>query len=134
MPTRGSAIWCLALGLLAGGCQLVTEDYETVDWFERYEDGQEVAGADFCYDFYSVLCFKLRECYPDSPYHELTNEECAREYYDEYCGAGIYQNNTLAGEAANACLDAIAEWRCLEVDAYLQGGALPPVCQSALAD
>lgn len=126
----------LVAGLLlaAAACQLATEDFESQDWFEPYADGADVPGTEFCYDYYSILCYKLKQCYPESMYQEQSNEQCASKYFDEYCQAGIYESQTVKGEVANACFEAMADWSCTEVDRYLQTGDVPTTCESPFAN
>jgi hypothetical protein len=119
---------------LASGCHLATDDFEQHGWYDPYGEDEEVPGTDFCYDFYALLCLKLRQCYPDSMYQELTNDECAQSHYDELCVADIYQTGVVEGAVANTCFDAVAAWSCAELDHYMQTSDLPGECQSPFAD
>lgn len=122
--------WGLALVLAllaAAGCSAITDDFESSEWFVPYDQGESVAGADFCYDFYFVVCGKMDQCYPESV---NSMDECAQGYYDEYCEIEIYQQGTVNGDLANDCLQDCADWTCGEYQRYASMGEIPESCQS----
>ena len=116
--------------MLAVGCHAITEDYKTVDWFIEYESGTDVPATDFCFDFYVLICYKFKECYPESPNAELTIDTCAHSYYDEYCDEDYLSDLIIKGHTANTCLDAFAKWTCADFERYMYYQDTPEECEN----
>lgn len=118
------------------GCQLVTEDFESEEWFKTYQSGSTVAGEDYCYDFLLVYVYKNQDCgymigidpHDQALEYYETNDRNLHSYLQ--CTRNIEYN----GNQANGCLKAITDLSCQEFELdIIKGKTLPEACTAVFA-